>query len=221
MEKRQMVFGWLIVAAVVGLICPKIVLGADETTLTTEQIKTFLQKAKVVHSKQSGKGITSPWRLTLSDGTITHDGSFQAIDEHKPTVTLASGRIEMNFLDSYKYNIAAYEIAELVGFADMMPVYVERSWHGNPGSLSWGLPVKMDAEDRRKQKLQPPDPDAWDNQMYKVRVFDQLVYDADASLTNVQIGRSGGLISAAPSGSTKIDRTPMTCPIATASYSKS
>ena len=46
MEKRQMVFGWLIVAAVVGLICPKIVLGADETTLTTEQIKTFLQKAK-------------------------------------------------------------------------------------------------------------------------------------------------------------------------------
>jgi hypothetical protein len=33
-----------------------------------------------------------------------------------------------------------------------------------------------------------PDPDAWNNQMYKVRVFDQLVYDTDANLTNVLIG---------------------------------
>ena len=38
-----------------------------------------------------------------------------------------------------------------------------------------------------KQKIAPPDPDAWDNQMYKVRVFDQLIYDSDPNLTNVLI----------------------------------
>jgi len=70
----------------------------------------------------------------------------------------------------------------------MMPVYVERSWKGNPGSLSWWLPVKMDEEERVKQKLQPPDSEAWANQMYKIRVFDQLVYDDDPNLTNVLIG---------------------------------
>ena len=178
----------LILVAVVCLFFPCLVMAADESTPNKEQIKHFLLTAKVVGSKQTVKGVTQPWRLTLSDGTLTHDASFQPIDEHKPTVTLASGRTEMNFVDSYKYNIAAYALAELVGLDDMMPVYVERSWKGNPGSLSWWLPVKMDEEERVKQKLQPPDADAWANQMYKIRVFDQLVYDDDPNLTNVLIG---------------------------------
>src|ERR1700688_2912077 len=178
----------LILAAVVCLISPCLVMAADESAPNKEQIKHFLLTAKVVGSKQTAKGVTQPWRLTLSDGTLTHDASFQPIDEHKTNVTLASGRTEMNFVDSYKYNIAAYALAELVGLDDMMPVYVERSWKGNPGSLSWWLPVKMDEEERVKQKLQPPDADAWANQMYKIRVFDQLVYDDDPNLTNVLIG---------------------------------
>ena len=33
--------------------------------------------------------------------------------------------------------------------------------------------------------LTAPDPDAWNNQMYKIRVFDQLVYDNDPNLTNI------------------------------------
>jgi hypothetical protein len=66
-------------------------------------------------------------------------------------------------------------------------VYVERTWQGNSGSLSWWLPVKMDEADRIKQKIAVPDPDAWNNQMYKIRVFDQLVYDADPNLTNLLI----------------------------------
>jgi hypothetical protein len=125
-------------------------------------------------------------RLTLSDGTFTHDASFQPIDEHKPKMELSSG-IELNFVDSYKYNIAAYALAELVGMDDMLPVYVERKWGGNVGSLSWWLPVKMDEVERLKQKLEPPDADAWNNQMRKIRVFDQLVSDSDPNLTNVLI----------------------------------
>ena len=178
-----------ILAAVVCLICPHFVIAADEPTLSKDQITQFLLTAKVVASTPwRGKGITHTWVLTLSDGTVTHDASFQPIDEHKTNVTLASGRTEMNFVDSYKYNIAAYALAELVGLDDMIPIYVERSWKGNPGSLSWWLPVKMDEEERVKQKLQPPDADAWANQMYKIRVFDQLVYDSDPNLTNVLIG---------------------------------
>jgi hypothetical protein len=118
---------------------------------------------------------------------VTHDASFQKIDEHKPTMQLASGT-EMNFVDSYKYNIAAYQLAELLGIDDMLPVYVERKWKGDTGSLSWWLPVKMDEVERHKQKLTAPDADAWNNQMYKVRVLDQLVYDNDPNLTNVLIG---------------------------------
>ena len=190
MNALQQQWRRLFMAVAVGLICTQVVSAADETTLTKDQIKTFLLKAKVVGSKQSTKGVTSPWRLTLSDGTITHDASFQAIDEHKTSMTLASGKTEMNFVDSYKYNIAAYQLAELIGMDDMLPVYVERTWQGNSGSLSWWLPVKMDEADRTKQKIAVPDPDAWNNQMYKIRVFDQLVYDADPNLTNLLIGEN-------------------------------
>ena len=35
----------------------------------------------------------------------------------------------------------------------------------------------------------PPDQEAWNKQMYKIRVLDQLVYDTDANLTNVLIGQ--------------------------------
>ncbi|MGH9547407.1 MAG: hypothetical protein ACRD23_19530 [Terriglobales bacterium] len=180
----------LMIAALVCLICPHVARAADEPALTKEQIKNFLLTAKIVGSAQSKKGVTQPWRLTLSDGTLTHDASFQPIDEHKTNVTMASGRVEMSFVDSYKYNIAAYALAEMLGLDDMLPVYVERKWHGDSGSLSWWLPVKMDEADRIKQNITPPDPDAWNNQMYKVRVFDQLVYDDDPNLTNVLIGEN-------------------------------
>jgi hypothetical protein len=46
----------------------------------------------------------------------------------------------------------------------------------------------MDEEDRLKRKIEVPDADAWDKQMYKIRVFDQLIYDTDPNLTNVLIG---------------------------------
>ncbi len=172
----------LILATVVCLTSPLSVIASDEPTLTKEQIEQFLLIAKVVKSQQSNKGITNPWRLTLTDGTVTHDASFQAVDEHKARMETLRGT-ELAFVDSYKYNIAAYRLAELLGIDDLLPVYVERSWKGNSGSLSWWLPVKMDEVQRHKQKLTAPDP-----QMYTVRVFDQLVYDTDANLTNVLIG---------------------------------
>src|SRR4029077_11851622 len=134
----------LILGTVVCLTCTRFVTASDQPTLTKEQITQFLLTAKVVKSEHTKKGITEPWRLTLTDGTLTHDASFQAIDEHKPRMQLASGTTELNFVDSYKYNIAAYQLAELLGLDDLVPVYVERKWKGDAGSLIWWLPVKMD-----------------------------------------------------------------------------
>jgi hypothetical protein len=179
----------VLAAAILCLTCVRVVIASDDPTLTKEQIKQFLLTAKVVASKQSGKGVTNPWRLTLSDGTVTHDASFQPINVEKPRQTLANGTVEVNFVDSYKYNIAAYELAELLGMDDMIPVYVERKWQGTTGSLSWWLPVKMDEQERVKQKIEVPDQDAWNKQMYKILVFDQLVYDKDPNLTNLLIGQ--------------------------------
>jgi hypothetical protein len=178
----------LLLIALACALMPLAATAADDTQLTKEQIKQFLQTAPVIKSKQGGAGTTHPWRLTLSDGTITHDASFQPIDIHKSEMRLESGRSEIDFTDSYRYNIAAYQLAELVGLDDMLPVYVERKWQGKSGSLSWWLPVKMDEAERIQKKIEVPDPDKWNKQMYRVRVFDELVYDTDPNLTNVLIG---------------------------------
>jgi hypothetical protein len=181
--------GWResILTALVCLTCQLFMVGADESTLTTDQIKHFLLTAKVLNSQEAAKGITHTSRLRLSDGNITHDASFQDVNERAAQKDLALYRVEINFVDSYKYNIAAYALAELLGFDDMVPVYVERKWKGNAGSLSWWLPVKMDEAERYKRKIKPPDLDAWNKQMYKLRVLDQLVSDTDANLSNVLI----------------------------------
>ena len=41
----------------------------------------FLRSAKVIRSVGLSTGVTSPFRLTLSDGAVTHDGSFQSVNE--------------------------------------------------------------------------------------------------------------------------------------------
>jgi hypothetical protein len=186
-ELRKALAAFLLIV-VASLLLPFVAPAADDPPLTKEQIKQFLQTAEVIKSKQTGKGVTHPWRLTLSNGTITHDASFQPIDVHKAQMKLESGRSEIDFNDAYRFNIAAYELAELVGLGDMLPVYVERKWQGKSGSISWWLPVKMDEAERLEKKIEVPDSDKWNKQMYRVRVFDELVYDADPNLTNVLIG---------------------------------
>ena len=186
--------GALVVLLSVSLLCPPSFFAqtpAPAPALSVEQIKTFLKTAKVVRSATTDRGVTRPSRLTLSDGVITHDAVFQAIDERKLVANLGGGTrattTELNFVDSYKYNIAAYELAGLVGLDDMMPVHVERRWNGKTGSISWFVPSLMDESDRLKKKIDPPRPAEWNNQMYRMRVFSALVRDSDRNLTNVLI----------------------------------
>src|SRR5437868_12440961 len=188
MRSRFLGCGWLPLI-LICMVAPRLCLGAEGQNLSKEQIEHFLRTAKVVNSRHLNKGITNTWRLTLTDGTVTHDASFQPIDEHRTEMTLADGRRELLFVDSFKYNIAAYQLAGLLGLEDMVPVYVERKWQLQTGSLSWWLPVQMDEQERVKRKISPPDLDAWNNQMYKIRVLDELVYDTDPNLTNVLIGQ--------------------------------
>jgi hypothetical protein len=81
LSRRQVIPLFIIFACIIPLSIPWKALAADEEPLTKEQIKQFLQTADIVKSKGSSKGITHPYRLTLSNGVMTHDASFQPIDE--------------------------------------------------------------------------------------------------------------------------------------------
>src|SRR2546428_13618174 len=127
--------------------------GADETNFTEDQKIDFWQHAKVVASKPEKKGKSDALHLTLSDGKVTFDASFQPIDERKMQGPGPRGGMELNFRDYWGYNIAGYRIAKLLGIDDMVPVYTERSWNGTTGSISWRVPdVQFDEADRHKQR---------------------------------------------------------------------
>jgi hypothetical protein len=164
-------------------------LTAQDTRLTPEQQREFLRTAKVVDSRPIGKGVTGSLRLTLTDGTITHDAGFQSIEdrsseEDRRRMRKRAG--ELNFVDSYKYNIAAYEIARLLGVDDMMPVTVERRHQGRVGSLTWWVDdVLMDEAERETSPNQPPSPLGFQRQRMKMVVFAELVGDVDRNKGNV------------------------------------
>jgi len=177
-----------ILAAALSLSAACFLGASDEPTLTEEEMRQFLLTAKVVKSRPVGRGITAPLRLTLSDGKLTHDAAFQAVDIRKP-IERFPDRTEINFRDSYHFNIAAYELSKLLGLNDMCPVTVQRNWAGKTGALSWWVNFWIHESERIEKKLEPPDPEAWNQQMHKVRVFAQLVYDTDRNLGNLLITR--------------------------------
>lgn len=187
--------GALVVLLLTSLLAPSYAFAqtaaAPAVELTVEQMKDFLKNAKVIRNKTTNRGVTAPKQVTLSNGTFTHDAVFQAVDERQMVANLSGGgrqaTTELNFVDSYRYNLAAYEVATLLGLDDMMPVHVERRWAGQTGSMSWFVETLMDESDRLKKKVQPPNPTEWNHQMYRMRVFTALTRDTDRNLTNVLI----------------------------------
>ena len=167
------------------------ILGADEPTFSEQQKIDFMQNANVIKSKErcsARKGVTTTWLLTLNDGTVTYDACFQPVDESKAVMQFADGRTEIDFKDSWKFNIAGYRVAKMIGLEYMVPVYTEREWKGRPGSMSWWVPnVMFDEADRLKKGERPPDVDDFNKQMYRIRILTQLFYDRDTNLTNVLI----------------------------------
>jgi hypothetical protein len=158
--------------------------------LTRAEMREFLLHAKIIRSRDTSKGVTSPKRLTLTDGTVTHDAAFQSVDERSNVANMTGARgavTELNFVDAYRYNLGAHAIAELLGLDYMMPVHVERRWSGKVGSLSWWVDTLMDEGERLKRKIQPPNATDWNEQMYRMRVFAALTRDTDRNTGNVLI----------------------------------
>ncbi len=167
------------------LACPFSALHAADA-LTWQQKEEFLTKAKIMQSKEAKKGVTGTSRVTLSDGTLTHDASVQTIDDYK-----ANFLNEIGFKDTYKDNIAAWRLARLVGIDDMVPPSVKRIYDGKSASFTWWIDnVAMDETERRAKNAQPPNPEAWNEENNVMQVFDQLIYNMDRNQTNMLIDTS-------------------------------
>lgn len=166
--------------------------AASEQTLSPEQQEQFLKSANVLRTRTAGKGVTGTIRATLSDGVTTHDASIQSVDIQMNEFRSVRGT-ELNFKDSWRFNIAAYRLNQLLQLGNV-PVSVERRHNGKAAAFTWWVDdVLMDEGERLKTKAESPDRLAWNQQMWHVRLFDQLIHNVDRNLGNLIIDRQWGV----------------------------
>jgi hypothetical protein len=150
-------------------------------------VETFLRDAKIVGMKDIGKGVTLPRKASLELDGVTGAAVFKVVDE-KPEhpVNPGGGDLEPEFQDSWRTEVAAYEFDKLVGFG-LVPATVERVYEGAHGSMQLWVTSKMDEATRVKNKIRPPDQQAWDNQIATLHLWDAMIYNTDRNAGNILI----------------------------------
>ena len=159
--------------------------ASSSPRLTRAQIEDYLLKAKVMSHRSLSTGVTDSQRAVLDDGKLKHEAHIQTVDISKTSFQTQRGT-EFNFRDSYKFNMAAYELDKLLDL-NMVPPSVERKVIGHSAAVTWWVDDSMMELERTKKKMEPPDQNRWNLQMYCVRVFDQLIYNTDRNLGNLVI----------------------------------
>jgi hypothetical protein len=94
------------------------------------------------------------------------------------------------FWESYKAEIAAYEIDKYLGM-QMVPPTVEKKWKGESGAaVMWVKPVRMWKEAKDDRPMAPD----WDRQVIRMKMFDNLIANIDRNMGNLLIDPSWNLM---------------------------
>ena len=139
----------------------------------------FLRTANIVEAVQLGEeeAVTTPWKLTLQkDGVVRHalwknvSGSPRGI------------------VDSWLYEIAAYNLDKLLGLG-MVPPTVQKRFRGMLGSCQLWIEDTAILKKRLQEGLSPKimDKPKWLRQAYIQQLFDNLIGNEDRHQGNVLI----------------------------------
>jgi len=138
-------------------------------------LEEFVRTAKVARVVDVGLGVTNPKRAYFAPGGLVASASW------KP---LRPGRYNGHW-ESYKSEIAAYELDKLLGM-DMVPPTVERRLNGEDGAATiWVAPVRMFKIGENVDAI--PNRANWDRQVRKMKTFDLLIHNPDRNAGNLLI----------------------------------
>ncbi len=163
-------------------------LGPDGNPLpfkSDEEVMEFMRMARVVSVREIGKGITRPEVVMLEKEGIQMRAHFQSHDERQDVAKLTTGT-EIGFRDTYLFNIAAYKLGVMLGL-DNIPPSIRRKVKGKSGSLRPWVEKTMTDKQRQAQKIVAPDVLRWNRQMYRMRLFDELIANTDRNQGNILI----------------------------------
>jgi hypothetical protein len=148
------------------------------------EYEDFLKNAEVARTENIPVGVTKPIRCYFAPGGLVESIAFKSI---KPG-------IRTGFWESYKSEMAAYELDKLLDLG-MIPPTVERRVKSDLGAaILWVAPVRS-----FKQMGGPPTPppehvDSWTRQVAKAKMFDNLINNRDPNLGNWLVDPAWNLI---------------------------
>jgi hypothetical protein len=149
-------------------------------------IEQFLTQAKITSLKRIPEGVTLPQKASLELNGVKQFAVWKTIDEGPMPVKTMSRGPELQFQDSWRTEVAAYELDKLIGLG-MVPATIQRSRDGEAGSLQFWVDSAFDDGQRLKKNLEPPDPIEWARQRAKVHLWDNLIYNTDRNAGNLLI----------------------------------
>jgi hypothetical protein len=140
------------------------------------EIEDYLRTVPFVKLEDLSVGVTKPKKATLPPGGPVGFLAWKAIPPG-----MYSGSWE-----SYKSEIAAYEVDKLVGL-NMVPPTVEKIYRGEHGAaVMWASPTKNFKDFGGSGAPTPPANKqlAWNRQLVEAKMFDNLIGNTDPNLGN-------------------------------------
>lgn len=147
---------------------------------TFAEVEQFLEQADIVSKEKMSSGTNKHKRkVLLEHGGVSTRAIIRTSYEIKDTP-------QGGFVDSYMSDLAAYRMALLLGLDNVPPVVRRKG-----GSLQiWIEKATTDAA-RRKAGEEPSDPEAFEQQLMDMYVFDSLIANTDRNPGNIIIADNG------------------------------
>ena len=146
------------------------------------EFEDFLRTAPIDHEESIPVGVTKPRKVFFAAGGLAAAAVF------KP---LQPGRSKGGFFESYKSEIAAYELDKVLGLG-MVPPTVERKYKNEMGSLQ--LWVEHVTLLKTRDPTHAPSVTEWNRQVYRQRVWDALTANVDRNAGNLLVDPAWNLI---------------------------
>ena len=148
------------------------------------EIEEYLRTVEVVKLVDIGTGVTNPKRGELAPGGPVAAMAWKSI---RP------GRYN-GFWESYKSEIAAYELDKMLELG-MIPPTVERRVKNDLGAaVMWATPTRSFKELGGPPTAPPAHFESWNRQIIRAKMFDNLIYNKDPNLGNWLVDPAWNLI---------------------------
>ena len=152
--------------AVTAPVSAKVWIGRNE------EIENFLRTAPFKRFEDLPVGVTRPRRGFFEPGGPAASAAWKL---------LPPGRSN-GYWESYKSEIAAYELDKLLGL-NMVPPAVEKRWQGDRGAaILW-----LDGVRTWKVAESEPKPAKWNREAVRMKMFDNLIANIDRNAGNLLI----------------------------------